>query len=291
VRVIGNVRGRSNWFYRLCRKVQAGQLSGWRYSAFDYRMAIDAGVIRQSTVDEAREVLPENAFRELYENIAGDDGGNPFGLAHIAGCVQPQSSAEPVVFGVDLAYATDWTVVIGLDADRRVCRYHRWQHVPWNETEDRIVSLTGDVPTLIDDTGVGSPVVQGIKRKRAGVEGYTFTSPSKQALMQALAVAIQSRAIGYPDGPIRHELEAFEFDVRPSGVRYSAPDGFCDDCVCALALANWKMISSVPASVSVVSVAKVTRADDDAGWKPSGGGRTGYSGVAGSRGGRGYGGW
>lgn len=285
-RIIGNVRGRNTWHYQTCRKVEAGQLPGWKYAAFNWRMAVEAGLVDAEEVDAARRELTEEQFRELYENVASDDGGNPFGLQHIAGCVAGLSDAEPVYFGVDIARATDWTVIIGLDADRRVCRYHRWQHVPWDETKKRIVELTGDTPTLIDSTGVGDAVVDGIQRMRGGVEGYQFTSTSKQHLMQALAVAIQSRAIGFPDGPIRLELDAFEFDVRPSGVRYSAPVGFHDDCVCALALANWKAISSGPVSVSVVQAVGPVVRDD---WKPSGGERTGY-GFAGSRG-RGYSGW
>lgn len=286
IRAIGNVKGRGNWFYRLCRKIQADQLPNWRYSAFDYRMAVKAKVINQSAVDEARQTLPETAFKELYENVASDDGGNPFGLQHIAARVTAMSDAEPVVFGVDIARAVDYTVVTGLDASGRVCRFHRWNQVPWSETTDRIIQLTGEVPTLIDSTGVGDAVVEGIQRRRGAVEGFQFTSTSKQQLMQALAVGIQSGTIGFPDGPIRHELDAFEFDVRANGVRYSAPDGFHDDCVMSLALAHWKRISSRPVSVDVVAAVAPAKRDD---WGSSGGGRTGY-GFAGSRG-RGYGGW
>jgi len=33
------------------------------------------------------------------------------------------------------------------------------------------------------------------------------------------------------------ELEAFEYEYTRLGVRYAAPEGLHDDCVCALALA------------------------------------------------------
>jgi hypothetical protein len=36
------------------------------------------------------------------------------------------------------------------------------------------------------------------------------------------------------------ELEEFEYEYTRTGVRYSAPEGFYDDYVCALALAVWK---------------------------------------------------
>ena len=56
--------------------------------------------------------------------------------------------------------------------------------------------------------------------------------------MEGLAVAIQGKEIGFPDGVIVSELEAFEYEYTRNGVKYSAPAGMHDDTVCALALAN-----------------------------------------------------
>jgi hypothetical protein len=42
----------------------------------------------------------------------------------------------------------------------------------------------------------------------------------------------------YPDGVIRRELESFEYVYSRTGIRYSAPEGFHDDAVCALAQAH-----------------------------------------------------
>jgi Cft2 family RNA processing exonuclease len=67
-------------------------------------------------------------------------------------------------------------------------------------------------------------------------EGFTFSSSSKQKLMEGLAVAIQQRRVRVPEGVIVTELETFEFSYHANGVRYSAPPGMHDDCVCALAL-------------------------------------------------------
>lgn len=77
------------------------------------------------------------------------------------------------------------------------------------------------------------------------VTGFKFTSPSKQMLMEGLASAIQQAAIAYPAGPIVSELEAFEFEYTRTGVRYTAPPGMHDDCVCALALARHAQLQLV----------------------------------------------
>ena len=74
--------------------------------------------------------------------------------------------------------------------------------------------------------------------------GFKFSSTSKQQLMEGLSVAIQQRLIRIPDGPVRSELESFEFVATRTGVRYAAPEGLHDDCVCALALAveQWRTL-------------------------------------------------
>jgi len=70
------------------------------------------------------------------------------------------------------------------------------------------------------------------------VEGFKFTSTSKQQLMEGLVTSIQQGAIKYPDGIIVEELSIFEYKYTNTGVRYSAPNGLHDDAVCSLALAN-----------------------------------------------------
>jgi hypothetical protein len=90
---------------------------------------------------------------------------------------------------------------------------------------------------LIDSTGVGDPIVEELQRSLPCVESFKFTSQSKQQIMEGLAARIQSGGIGFCDGWLRDELEAFEFEYSRSGVKYSAPSGVHDDGVCALALA------------------------------------------------------
>ncbi|MGH7121228.1 MAG: hypothetical protein ACREFP_19925, partial [Acetobacteraceae bacterium] len=108
-----------------------------------------------------------------------------------------------------------------------------------------IRELTGSVAALVDATGVGDPVVEALQRGGFGnFEGLKFTTQSKQQLMEGLAVAIQRQEIRFPEGVLRNELEAFEYEYSRTGVAYSAPEGQHDDCVCALALA-WRK-GSVP---------------------------------------------
>lgn len=243
-RIIGNVRGRKNWVYRLAQRAKQGDpsLAYHKLTAYD---AVAGGVLQAEEVEEARRLLPAHIFRELYLAEPSDDGGNPFGLAAIERQLAPLSTAAPVAFGVDLAKAQDWTVVIGLDEAGRVCVLERWQ-APWEVTTSKLSGLLApclgggwggtDAYALIDSTGVGDPIVERIGVE-GRIDGYKFTSNSKQQLMTGLAAAIHQGEVWFPDGVLRAELDSFEYEITGTGVRYSAPEGLHDDCVCALALA------------------------------------------------------
>lgn len=234
VRIIGNVKGRKNWVWRLARMAESGtpNMAYHKLTAYD---AIQGGILAKEEIEEARRVLPEPVFRELYLAEASDDGSNPFGADAISACVGPLSTAKPVAFGVDLAKSTDYTVVCGLDADGAVCVLERWQS-DWLATRQRVARLVGQVPALIDSTGVGDPIVEDIARECRNAQGWKFTSQSKQQLMEGLSSAMQAREIRYPDGWLRAELESFGFRYSTGRVIYEATAGH-DDGVCALALA------------------------------------------------------
>lgn len=241
-RMIGNVKGRKNWFFKFCRRAEADE-PNTHYSKLTWRDAVEAEILDEDEIEDARRQLPVHVFQELYEAVASDDDTNPFGLAEIAAKVREAglSTKPPVCWGWDLAKSTDWTVGIALDEDGNVCRFYRWQGA-WRVTIARIREYVGDrLPVLVDSTGVGDPVVEELQEGRTNVEGFKFTGPSKQQLMEGLAVWIQQEGGGYPansvEYPLVAELEAFEYEYTRTGVRYSAPSGMHDDCVMAMALA------------------------------------------------------
>lgn len=243
VRIIGNVKGRQNWFYQLARRAESGE-PGMSYSKLLAYDAVQAGVLSAEEVEDAKRTLPDQVFRELYLAEPSDDGGNPFGLKAIRDCISPLSLQPPAAWGWDLAKSHDWTVGIGLDQYGQTCRFERFQK-PWQDTIRRIRDVTGTIPATVDSTGVGDPVLEALQQGRNNFEGFKFSQTSKQQLMEGLAVAIQQHEIGYPEGTIVMELEQFEFEYTRTGVRYTAPEGLHDDCVCSLALARHQLSSGL----------------------------------------------
>lgn len=240
-RIIGNVKGKKNWFYKGARRAEMG----WAKNAY-YKItaadAVAAGVLKAEVIEEAQDTLSENVFNQLYNAEAADDGGNPFGLQYIQKIKVPVPNHKRVnCWGVDLAKGKnkngDWTVATGLDSTGKVAEMHRWQG-PWEATINRLEQLIGTLtPALVDSTGVGDPIVERLQKFSSNIEGYNFTAPSKQKLMEGLAVAVQKEETSVIEGVHEQEMESFEFEYTKTGVRYSAPEGYHDDTVCSHALA------------------------------------------------------
>lgn len=246
---IGNAKGRKNWGYKLSIRAKGGE-PGYEYFKITAYDAIKEGILTLEEVEQAKRDLPKYAFDELYLAESQEDGANPFGYSFIEKQIRPISNAETVCFGIDLAKSVDWTVVTGLDKQGNVSFFERWQS-DWAQTKKRIISIVGQKQAFIDSTGVGDPIAEDIKKECRRVENYQFTSQSKQKIMEGLASGIQSGSVTILDGVMRDELESFEFEYTRTGVRYSAPSGMHDDCVCSLALAFHKLQEYHPTNVYV----------------------------------------
>lgn len=248
---IGNVKGKKNWGYKLSMKAKSGDDPKFEYHKITaYEAAAEGMTTKDGTpfieeIEAAKKDLPESVFKELYLAEASEDGSNPFGMQHISQCTHPMSTQPPICFGIDLAKSVDWTVPIGLDRFGSVSYLDRYQK-DWRTTVLDIKALP-DVPTNIDSTGVGDPIVEQVQQGRGNVFGKKFTQASKQQLMEGLSLAIQQKKIAFPEGIIKDELESFEYEYTRTGVKYSAPEGMTDDCVCALALA-WELYPTASAS-------------------------------------------
>ena len=223
-------RGKNDFFKIFMRGKQGeANWASWQMSTYTNPF------IDPNEIDEAKRDLPALAFSQEYMAEFNDNIANPFGYDFIRLCTMGQSSLPPVCFGIDLAKSQDWTVIIGLDQFGQVCHFDRFQK-DWHQTVQAI-KLLPNVTTQMDSTGVGDPITEQIQIARGNVIGKKFTQTSKQQIMEGLAVAIQQRKILFPEGHIKDELENFEFEYTRTGVKYSAPQGLHDDCVCALALA------------------------------------------------------
>lgn len=77
IRLIGNVKGKSNWFYLQCRAIERRQAAGEDMNAHFSRItaydAVEAGVLEADEIADAKDTLTEEEFSELYLAMAADD--------------------------------------------------------------------------------------------------------------------------------------------------------------------------------------------------------------------------
>ena len=225
---VSTPRGK-DFFYSLYMKEGETNWASFKFTTYDNPH------IDKEEIDEAKRQLPAAVFEQEYLANPMENAANPFGSEYIRRCIKPLSNLPVACYGIDLAKSYDWTVIVGLDANGDVCYFDRFQK-DWHQTKQEIIRLERK-PILLDSTGVGDPIFEDLQRTGMNVQGLKFTQNSKQQLMIGLQTAIQQNKIGYPDGHIVNELEVFEYQFTASGVKYSAPSGFHDDCIMGLALA------------------------------------------------------
>jgi len=221
-----------NYFYSLYLK---GYTMEKDWTSFKFT-TYDNPYIDKEEINDARRQLPSVVFEQEYMANPMENASNPFGSQHIMNCIKPLSMNPVAFYGIDLAKSVDWSVIIGLDSNGDVAYFDRFQK-DWKQTKETILLLDRSRPVLIDSTGVGDAITEDLQKGFNHMEGFKYTSTSKQQLMELLASSIQKNEVSFPEGAIREELEVFEYVYTPTGVRYNAPQGFHDDCVNALALA------------------------------------------------------
>jgi hypothetical protein len=220
-----------NYFYSLYMKGGQRDWESFKFTTYDNPY------IKTSEINDAKAQLPKAVFEQEYMANPMENAANPFGAEHINKCTCNLSLNEPMFYGLDLAKSFDWTVIIGLDSEGKVCYFERFQK-DWLQTKETIKEIRKHKHIFIDSTGVGDAIVEDLQKYFNDMTGFKYTSTSKQQLMESLASSIHKKEIGFPEGAIKDELEIFEYLFTSTGVRYSAPAGFHDDCVNALALAN-----------------------------------------------------
>lgn len=242
--IVSTPKGR-NWFYHVWARGQDPAFPEWE----SFRFPTSANPhIPPEEIEEARATLPSDVFRQEYEAEFLEDSAGVFrGIKEcIAGELEPPQEGRIYVAGWDVAKHQDFSVVVVMDAQRgHMVAFDRFNKVDYAIQLNRVQQLCMmyRARLLLDATGVGDPILEQAKRLGIQAEGYHLTPRAKQQLIEHLAVKIERREITFPNIPVLiNELQQFQYEITRAGnVRYSAPEGFHDDCVIALALAVWQV--------------------------------------------------
>lgn len=247
---IGTPAGR-NWFYDMfTRGVEGSGEAGFKSFTFP---SLASPYFPKDEWDAAKRELPEDVFKQEYMAEFLEDGAGVF--RGVDGCLLDRCEDvdrgryRRVVVGCDIAKHTDWTVLIAADMDTGEClAMDRFNNLDWPFQKERIRDFVTkwDALLVMDATGVGDPVYDDLSRdvSMRCILPIRFTPKTKTALVHGLMVAIEQKKVRWPKvwEILTAELKRYEYSMTAYGnVQYSAPSGYHDDCVMALALAVYGM--------------------------------------------------
>jgi len=231
-----------NWFYRiyLLGKDKKENYEAWHFpSSTNPYFPIEE-------YKEAKENYPADWFSQEYEANFLDDLAAVFRNieSSIKGEFEEPIAGKTYYGGVDVAKYQDFTVIIILDRNKHVCYFERFNRLNWDLQKIKIANVFKryNATGFIDSTGVGDPIYEDLSRQLPQqIYSYKFTNESKMNIITSLQLAFEQRQMNFPNIPILiDELQAFEYEMLSSGkFRFSAPEGYHDDCVISLGLANW----------------------------------------------------
>jgi hypothetical protein len=227
-----------------------------RYKTFHF-ISTDSPFYSQEESDAYRE---SHTVEEYEQEILAKflEGGLVFPRLKEIMTAQPR---EPVkdhhyVTGADLANLQDFMVLKTFDlADNHEVDHQRFNKRGWDAIRQTIYATCkryNNSTLIIDQTGVGAPIVEDLQKMKAVYpgapeQGYlivvpqVFSGVTKPQLYTNYIMAHENGVIRLLEEQVtKKEHEDFIVTKTPSGnSQYHAPKGSHDDCVTAAALAVW----------------------------------------------------
>lgn len=241
---LSSTNGR-NFFWKLFQRgldPDEPEWQSWHFTSYDNPL------LDPSELEDIKRHTPERVFNQEYMAEFLDDGGAVF--RNLQACIQdePQRQGD-VVFGVDWGRSNDFTVIVAMDSiTGHILAMDRFNQIDWTMQRNRLVTMYERFKPssiLAEENSIGNPNIEELQKLGLPVRGFTTTAQSKAQIINSLALNLEQATIGLiNDTVLINELQAYTIEKLPSGnYRYTAPAGLHDDCVIALALANWEIMS------------------------------------------------
>lgn len=219
--------------------------------------------IHPDEIEAARKGSVERVFQQEYLAEFLEDSA-VFRKISEAATARPQRYSndehdpEPrheYVVGVDWGKVDDYSVFTVVDATlREACFIDRSNRIDYTVQVQRLEALCRrfNVKTLVAEGNAQETTMELLRRTGLPVRTVMTTNLNKQNMIENLMLAFEQGDLKIiPDPVLLGELRSFESSRTPSGlVKYSAPEGYHDDCVMSLALA-WDAVRSHNAPIKV----------------------------------------
>ena len=233
-----------NWFYDLFKLGDSPDNPNYKsYKGSSY----DTPFISEEEINDAKQTLPANIFKQEYLAEFLDDGGEVFSNIDINSFNEYPKPNGTLYCGIDLGRMEDYTVATIMDSGGNVIDIYRNNKQQWSSLVDDLTSFIRkyNAVTLIEVNSIGDVVFEQIKSKYNNINAFVTTNKTKQEIIEGLILDFNQNNIKIPSKqlfqPLYSELGYFTYEYNPKtrSVKYGHPNGLHDDTVISLALANY----------------------------------------------------
>jgi hypothetical protein len=226
----GTPKGK-NYFYTLYQK----HLSDPEWSSFS-SPTISNPFLPESERNIIASLPKSDKNKQEYYAEFIDDGGEVFGELPVISEYDEHTSFR---IGIDLAKSRDFTVVSVFNQNNQQVFLERWNQMDWNSIVTKIIKIVDKYPNssiIVDNTGVGSPIVDRLEEEGYEVIRFNFTESSRTRILENMALMIDNKEVEFLDDEIQKaEFEAFGRYIKNGKVKLLS--NIHDDTVMAAGMA------------------------------------------------------
>lgn len=236
-------RGR-NFFYELDR--MGLDKDSANYESFKGHYS-DNPFVDPEEIESARKTLPAHIFKAEYEGEFVEGDTQVFNIQTANEFNKWPTPAGKVFCGVDLGRADDYTVATFMDSQGTVVDIYRDNLKDWSTMTTEILKRIKkwNATAMVEVNSIGDVIFEQIKKQWSDTHPVFTSSKTKPDMIEGLIVDLNAETVKIPSAELfpslRFELDIFEYNYSPKSrtIQYSAPNGFHDDCVMSLAIANY----------------------------------------------------
>ena len=208
----------------------------------------DTPFITKDEIDEAKNSLPDDRFRQEIMAEFIEDGGEvfrSFSQSQLIYKWKEPVESERYWAGIDLGRQNDFTVVTIVNNFNEICMIYRERRNNWSNIVDSIVNILKkyNAKAIVEVNSIGDVIFEQIYTRHRKIEAFHTTNTNKEEIINNLIVQINDQTLLLPTKelfePLDTELRVFtfEYSTKSRKIRYFAPAGHHDDCVMSLAFA------------------------------------------------------
>lgn len=234
-----------NWFYNMAMRGLSADYPQYKTIVAS---SYDSPYISDSELQEAKQSLPDNIFRQEILAEFLDDGGEVFGnlkLTAIMSHYAPQEANEKYYAGLDFGRQNDYTVLSIFNSKGEMVDFYRERQKSWDIIISEVLAKLRKWRPIgfAEVNSIGDVLYETLKKQYSPIQPFVTTSDSKQNMIEDLIMGMNEGKIKLPSqtlsADIYQEFSVFTYEYSPKTrkVKYGSPNGFHDDIVISVALA------------------------------------------------------